>query len=353
VFVRVHLWRPSVAARQHLHDDGGLAEEHDVKRTQGLARLAAVVAVAAAAAPLYAQGTTLRYRWIKGDALTYRVTILTTSQVSGAPGGGGREMKIDQTMTQVLKIAVSDVAADGTATLSQTFQSVKMEMNSPMGRFVYDTALPTTNTNPMAQAMGQVLGAMAGETITVVQAPDGSVKRVEGASRILDKVVKSLPSDPASSAMAQGLKASLSDEALKATLEQSFTRLPDRAVQSGDTWHGQLNLGNDTIGKIAGSVDFTLKGVEGTGDAVNARISVIMTMKQESALPAGPNGMMMKLGDAKGEGEMLFDVAKGRIRKSTMKSTMPSTISGQAQDGTPLTVANLTTTSMTMELVEK
>lgn len=314
-------------------------------------RITCALACLAIAAPLYAQGVTLRYHWTKGDVLTYKMLILTTSQVSGMQGRG--DVTLQQTMTQVLKIAVDDVAADGTATLKQTFGSVRMEMDGPMGKFSYDTAAPSTSTNPMAQSMGKVLGAMAGETITVVQAPDGTVRSVEGASRIMDKITKTLPSDAGANALAQALKTSLSDEALKATLEQSFTKLPQGPVKPGDTWKGQMNMGNDTIGKITGSVDFTLKALDGSGDAATGRIGVAVAMKQESAPASGPGGMVMKLQDARGEGEMLFEIAKGRIRKSTMKSSMPSTISGQSPDGNPMTIQNTTTTSMTMELIDK
>lgn len=314
-------------------------------------RITCALACLAIAAPLYAQGVTLRYHWTKGDVLTYKMLILTTSQVSGMQGRG--DVTLQQTMTQVIKIAVDDVAADGTATLKQTFSSVRMEMDGPMGKFSYDTAAPSTSTNPMAQSMGKVLGAMAGETITVVQAPDGTVRSVEGASRIMDKIAKTLPSDPGASALAQALKTSLSDDALKATLEQSFTKLPEGPVKPGDTWKGQMNMGNDMIGKITGSVDFALKALDGSGDAATGRIGVAVVMKQESAPASGPGGMVVKLQEARGEGEMLFEIAKGRIRKSTMKSSMPSTISGQSPDGNPMTIQNTTTTSMTMELIDK
>ena len=49
-------------------------------------RITCALACLALAAPLYAQGVTLRYHWNRGDALTYRMLILTTSQVSGMAG---------------------------------------------------------------------------------------------------------------------------------------------------------------------------------------------------------------------------------------------------------------------------
>jgi hypothetical protein len=322
-----------------------------VKRVQVLVGFAVLLALVASAAPALAQSVTLRYRWNKGEAVTYRMTMQTSSIVTGMPGIN--EMKIDQTMTQVMKLSVDEVAADGATTLRETFESVKLAMDGPMGHIEYDTAAPTSLANPMIQSMRQVLGAMVGESITIVQAADGTVRKVEGGTRILEKITKSMSGDPQAAAAAQGLRSMMTDEALKATMEQSFAKLPANPVKASDTWEGQLNLGNDIVGKIGGAVKFTVKAIEGSADAVLARIAVSLALKQETAPPAGPNGMVMKLGAATGEGEMLFDAAKGRIQRSTMKSDMPSTITMQGPDGSPATLQNRTTTTMTMELVEK
>jgi len=320
-----------------------------VKRTHAIVGLITALALLVVAAPVRAQGVTLRYHWNKGDTLTYELTMQIDSQLSGTPAG---DMQINQTMTQVIRIVADDVAPDGTATLKETFVSAKMDMDGPMGHVTYDTAAPPTNQTPMVQAMSQVFSAMVGETITIVQAPDGTVSKVEGSSRILDKIAKSVPEDMAAAGVLQGLKSMLSDDALKTTLQQSFAKLPPGPVKPGDTWTGTLEMGNPMIGKIAGAIDFTLKAVDG-GQQGTARIGVAMTLKQESAPADGVMGMTMKLRDARGEGEILFDIAKGRIQKSSMKSVMPATISGTAPDGTQMTMQNKTTTTVTMELVNK
>ncbi len=326
--------------------------EVQVKRFHVAVRILSLVALVASAVPAQAQSVTLRYRWTKGASLTYRMTNLTNSAIRGMPGVG--EMTVGQTLTQVLKMTAEDVAPDGTATLRQSFESVRMEMNGPMGDVVFDSSVPDKTQNPMTESLGKVVGALVGESIVVVMAPDGTVRKVDGASRIVDKIAQAMSGDPAAAAAAQGLKAMLSDDALKTTLAQSFSKLPAGAVKAGDTWTGLLAMGNEMIGRVSGTTAFTVKAIEGAADAPLARIAVSLTLKQEVVPPpSGPMGMVMRLGDARGEGEVVFNVAKGYIQRGTMRTEMPSTMSMTGPDGSPATVQNKTTATMTMEVVEK
>jgi hypothetical protein len=170
---------------------------------------------------------------------------------------------------------------------------------------------------------------------------------------VLDKIMHDLPPERAASPMAQSLKSVLSEPAIRASLEQSFPHLPPQPVKPGDTWTGQVSLGSDVIGKITGMQTFTLKTIDAADATGVATIAVALALKQESAPPIGPAGMTVKLGDSKGEGAIEFDVANGRIRKSTMNTDMPSTMTSVAPDGRRATMKNSTKTSMTMELVEK
>jgi len=98
-----------------------------VKRLPSLVHLLLLVAFVAAAAPASAQSVALRYRWTKGESLTYHLTSQTDTAVSGVPGAA--PMTLAQTMNQVLKFTAEEVSADGVATLRQTFQSIKMQIN--------------------------------------------------------------------------------------------------------------------------------------------------------------------------------------------------------------------------------
>ena len=117
-----------------------------------------------------------------------------------------------------------------------------------------------------------------------------------------------------------------------------------------------MNMGNDAIGRITGHVDFTLKAIEGRGDAP------IGAHRRRAGPEAGGRPAAERPcrdGDEaaatrKGEGEMLFDVAQGAtFSESTMKTDDAVDRHDDGPDGSPTTMQNKTTTSMTMELVEK
>jgi len=214
----------------------------------------------------------------------------------------------------------------------------------------YDSTDPkSADRDEGSAALGRVFGAMVGATISVTMASNGAIQRVDGAQKAYDRIAQDLPRDRSTAQLAQGLKSVLSEEAIRAALEESFPRLPPQPVKPGDTWTGQVSLGSDVVGKITGTQTFTLKTIESAAAAGSATIAVVLALKQESAPPIGPSGMTVKLGESKGEGEIEFDVARGRIRKSTMRTEMPSTMTTVGPDGKPATMKNTTRTSMTME----
>jgi len=325
-----------------------------VKRVHALAVLV-VLCVTAAAAD--AQTVTLRYRWTKGESRSYRVTTQTDSTITGMPSPGGGPsgpVTTSQTVTQVFTFTADDVAADGSFTLRQTFQSVRMESAGPMGKFVVDSSVADAGTDPQSQGMRKVLDAMVGESVVIAMAPDGSVRSIEGGPRIADKIAKLAAGDPSAREAAQAVRGQLSAEPLRTTIEQTFPKLSSPPVKPGDTWTGQLAMGNPGIGRISGRSTFTLGAVEGGSEAPMARIPVSLVLRQDVVpQPSGPKRMVVTLGAAKGEGEILFDVSKGRIQRSTMRSEMPSTATMTGPDDGILTMENKTTIVMTMALVEK
>lgn len=100
------------------------------------------------------QDVSLQYRWTKGEALRYRIAQVSATTISGLPGGMP-DMTIDQSTTQVFRTVAEEIAADGTTTLRQVVESIKMDMSSPMFTTSFDSASPdgaAANNERHAQA---------------------------------------------------------------------------------------------------------------------------------------------------------------------------------------------------------
>ncbi|HEY2432045.1 MAG TPA: DUF6263 family protein [Vicinamibacterales bacterium] len=307
-----------------------------------------IAGVALVVAPLLALAqTTLQYRWKQGEPVAYETNLKTDSTMSGMPGAG--DVTLGQTMTQRVRLLPAAVAPDGTTTLQQTIEAVKVEMTTPMGKAAYDSAVPQATPDESSAPLATVFGGIVGATLSVTVAPDGAVQRIDGVQKALDKIVQNLPPQQRASAQAaQTLRAVLSEGAIRSSLEQSFPRLPSQSVKPGESWTAQVSLGSEATGRIAGTQTLTLKSIE--GDV--ATIDVALALKQESSPPMGPSGMTMKLGDSHGSGTLTFDVAAGRIRSASMITELASTMTASGPDGRPTTIKNTTRISMTMEEIK-
>jgi hypothetical protein len=323
-----------------------------MKARRRIVAYAALTLVIVCARPLFGQDVALRYVWKKGETLRYRVTQQAAVSMTGIPGMG--EMTVNTTIVQGLKMAADDVAADGTATVRTTFESMKFEMGLPTGNVVYDSAAPSKQAaDPITDALGKSLGLLIGESITVVTAPNGSVKSVEGLTRIGEKLKSAMPAGM--SGGMGGLDTMFSDESMKSMFQQNFATLPDRAVKAGDTWKAEFTMNAPPAGTMATSTAYTLKAVDSVGGTQVARIAIAMTIKPTGGPVATDAGipMTIKLGDASGEGEMAMDVKLGRLQKTVVRTTQPMTMSMQTPDGTALNMQALTKTTTTVELIEK
>lgn len=316
-----------------------------------LVRAGVVLLVAGSAVQAAAQAVPIRYKWAQGDVLTYRTVVRTTSSATGGPRG---PETFEQTMSQTIKLTVAAVnPADGSATLRHSIDAVSMEVTTPAGKVGYDSARPLPEgADPRVLAMSKTLGGMVGEAVSVTMAPTGAVRRIDGAARIAQKLIDDLPRDPMSGALAQSIKGMLSDEALRAALEQSFARLPEQPVNVGDSWSAEQAVGADATGRLLGKSTYTLKAIDGAGDAAVARIAVSLALRQEEVPSTGASTVVKLAPGSKGEGELVFSLARGRIESNTMRTDMPSTITLRTPDAGTITMQNNTRTTMTMTIVK-
>jgi Family of unknown function (DUF6263) len=298
------------------------------------------------------QQATLRYRWTTGDTLRYRTTQDVSSVLSGLPGGMP-DITLKQTMVQVLTSAIQDVAADGAATMQQTIESMKIEMDTPMGRSGYDSASPASATDPSGTLMKDMLSGLLGQPYTVVISSTGSVQKIEGFSALAEKMFKAVPQNPAGLAITNALKGIFSDESMRNMIGQGFGAMPEKPLKVGDSWNIQTTMKNPMLGGVTTATLCTLTSLEGSGVDQSATIATQLTLKQDPSSPAPPNpmGLTMQMADSAGDGEMLFGVGTGRLIRSTTRTTTPMRMSGSGPDGSALDMKMEVRSVVTVELV--
>jgi hypothetical protein len=300
-----------------------------------------------------AQQVTLQYHWTKGEDLTYRFAQETTTSMSGLAGGVG-DVNVGIRTSQVIRTRVDDVTADGTATLNYTYQSARWELTSPMGTTSYDTAAPT-DTPPGDAMTGMVrdmLTALIGESFVVVMSRQGEVRKVDGMSRLMEKMFKDLPPNPEVQTMLQGLKNFFSDAGMRAAFSQAYGQFPDRPLKQGETWETQSTVPMPTGGQLFANMAFTLTAFEGSGAAQVAKIRARMNMKPDQASGAfAPMGLKLEFGDSTGEGDLSFAIAAGRLLGGSMRTTVPMSMTRTGPDGSAMNLRSIVQSTITVDLV--
>jgi uncharacterized protein DUF6263 len=301
------------------------------------------------------QDVTLRYRWTKGEELRYRTTLQTSATASGTGIPGGPGGSVDQTMTQVIRTIVDDVSPDGTATLRQVIESVRIEMNNPMGKMVFDSTATSSNeaANPFSQILSGMYSAMIGQSITVVTSPTGAIQKIEGMARLMDNMLKNMPQAPAGASLLDDLRKTFSDDAAQDFSARGLAQFPDRPLKPGDVWDDRFTAGFPMFGAITTSRTSTFQGVESRGGIAVARITAKLTMKSDpAAAPPSVGPFTMQMGESTGDRELLFDVAKGRMQRVTTAMSQVMTMSGTAPGGQSLSMQTPTKSTMTLELLD-
>jgi len=316
-----------------------------------VATVASAVLVLGMAWSAAGQGTVLQYRWNTGQEDRYRLTQKTVATVSGIPGGGTQT--VEQSMTQTTSLKVIEAAADGGATVQQTFEAIRMEMMTPNGPMVFDSSVKDRPTDPAMAALATMLTGMVGEAITVMLKSNGDVVKVEGMSRIFEKVTAGLTGDMAANPILTSLKSTLSDDAMRRTFAQSFGGFPTKPVAAGESWTGTSEVVQPVVGTLSTVKTSTLKAVETTGGSAVARIALVLAIKQSAEATDSGLPMKVTVGEAKGTGEFLFDVTKGRVQRSAVEMDVPMTMAMTGPDGQAVTLQNNVHTGIVMELVAR
>jgi hypothetical protein len=282
-------------------------------RTAFRGMLLAAVVLCLGAPPAQAQ-TTLRYKFKLGDMLNYELQQKMEMKMSLAGNDIAINMNQQIGMTwKVLKMSSGDKVQ-----VLQKIESIRMTMDTPMGKVEYDSKNGKEPEGPIGKALGPVFNALAGSEFTVTMDTRGEISDVEVPAKLLAVLKDKLGAVP-------GLGEMFSADNLKHMINQGGLVLAKGPVTKGDTWTQNMNT-KMPFGTMKVTNTMTYEGPAAGGQQKIAMSPVV-------SLDADPNSpVTIKMKGGTGKGEAVFDNAAGRVVEVNITQNMQMEISASGQD---------------------
>jgi hypothetical protein len=262
--------------------------------------LAAIALLMNSAARLAAQEP-LRWKFEKGAKFDYDMVQDMTISNAGGPGGA-QSVK----MHQELKMAwnIDDVTEQGDAVIQQKIDKVKMKMElpQPVGAIEYDSTSDKPPVGPAA-LLAPMYAAMTKGAFIITMTPRGEITDV----KIPEEVVAALKNSPGAAAMGDMASA----EGFKKMMSQGSLVLPENAPKEGEQWSTKVEVNNPAAGKQIVETTYKYIGTKDVEGVTHAVFQPTVTMSFE--------GAQAKITEQSSDGEILFNVAEGRMVSSKLQ----------------------------------
>lgn len=239
----------------------------------------------------------LLWKFSQGNKVTYAID--QKMNMAMEVMGQNITMKIDQLMKMVT--AVDEVKDDGSATIKQQIQSVRVQAaGGPLGETIYDSADKTQNKGQLAATFEQSWSKMIGQDIAMAVSPSGNVsdlKLPEGAAELANPL----------GGGAQG-------GSLKELISKSMLAFPEGDIEPGKKWQSEASV-DLPFGKMTTKTEYEYLGRE--GDVAKIKVS-----PKSSLEAAAGNPIKVEISEQKADGTIEFDTKQGQIKSSTMSIEM-------------------------------
>jgi Family of unknown function (DUF6263) len=257
----------------------------------------------------------LRWKFHEGEKLDYNMIQDMTIGTLGGPLGA-QNVTMHQEMAMTWEVV--GVNSDGDAVIRQKFERIKMKMALPgLGGFEYDTDSDEAPAGPAAM-LAPMYKKMTESEFELTMTSRGEIKEV----KIPDDVLAALRNSPG----AQALGEMATPEGFKKMIAQGALVLPEKAPKPDDEWSTKVEVNNPMAGKQV--IETTYKYV-GTKDVEDVKYAVFEpTLKMTFE---GTEQVQMKVSEQESGGEILFDIAAGRLHSTKLEQnvTIDVTVGGQ------------------------
>jgi hypothetical protein len=246
----------------------------------------------------------LRWKLETGQKLNYNMVQDMTIGVAGGPLGN-QNMQIHQVMNMIWDVV--EAKEDGDALIRQKFDRVQTKMTMPpLGVVEYDSASDQAPVG-IAAMLAPVYKALTEAEFELTMTPRGEIKDV----MIPEKLIEALKASPNAAALGD----LATPDGFKKMMSQSALVLPENAPQAGEQSETKVEMGAPFGGKQIVQTTYRYDGTKDIDGVTCAAFQPTMTMAYE-----GEN--QPKIKEQESSGEILFNIAAGRLHSSKLDQKM-------------------------------
>ena len=228
----------------------------------------------------------------------------------------GAEVNMKQTIGTDYSFEVADVKPNGDYAIKTTFKrSIYKQSQNGMSMIDYDSDT-TKEVPPMAVGYAGLIN----QSFSMVMTSNGAILDVKGMDAVIDAIVKKMPDNPMmpKDAVLQQMKSQFGNEAMKKTMEQFSSYLPDRKAVIGDKWNRSMELTGAF--SMAITTDYTLAEVK-DGQARIDMSGQVKPVENPDLIEMGPMKIRQTMSGSQ-TGSLLIDAAAGFLTRVDIKQDL-------------------------------
>ena len=258
-----------------------------------------MILLALALSCLQDEAVELRWTYVKGDVLRYRMTQRVSSDAGGTP--------VRQQMSTTMALEVGEVDAKGAVTVQARYEAVAARA-SGIQEYDYDSE---KDKEPPDEPAARMMSKLVGQSFTMRLGADGKVLEVRGYDQVIEAMSKGVGDDEAARERARrALGQMFSDDAFKSRMQQLAPPLPGGKVKKGDTWSNDFSIRLPLVGGVTYKIRSKLADLKDGEAAIEQEIQVEFKGGDDKENPLAGQ---VEAKDAKGKSSCVFSIARGRF----------------------------------------
>lgn len=278
----------------------------------------------------------LRYVFTAGESVRTRLTIDNTTKTEEATSGAAWQQR--QRQEFVFTVLTTNVDAAGVGTLQMTIESLKASQDrSGEGRTEFDSTKAQQEAGS-GRSTAELAG-LVGQSITMVVAPDGTVREMRGMDVLARAMTAQLGEHPLAGPLVGELTRAFEDDSMREALQAGVRVLPGRPVRRGETWTTRLSQSLGPLGEARSTWRHRLADIKRERFGQD-HVSTVAKIESEIEISMGDGkdkrksrkgdewselalGIKVRIHKAAGKATTLFDTTRGRAVRSESRMTMP------------------------------